>query len=154
MLKDYWIEVEHFHVPNKNINEKVTKLGPYKSKFSAADQFTISYGLFDDMYMIGGTQILQWDNNTIRWRTNNIRETHRGEGLFYQFLSSIVKEDWNKNDWLIGWFRSSATWWPPRYNFQEYDGIIHSHDGDQYIMVKKPIIEIVNDCDKTWQVEF
>ncbi len=147
-IKDYWIEVEHFHVPNKIITEKVPQLGPYKSKYDMENQKTQAYGLFDGDYMMGGTQIIEWDDSVIRWRANNIRESYRGKGLFYNLLSTIVATEWSNKTVLIGWFRSAAMWWPPSYDFQSYDGIRHDHDGDIYTMVTKPIKDICGDYNK------
>lgn len=147
-IKDYWIKVEHFHIPNKIITEQVPQLGPYKSKYGMDDQKTQAYGLFDDDYMIGGTQIIEWDDGIIRWRANNIRTSHRGKGLFYNLQSTIIANDWSNKTTLLGWFRSAAMWWPPLYNFQLYDGIKHNHDGDIYMMVTKSIKDICGDYNK------
>ena len=147
-MKDYWMEVEHFHIPDKIITEKVPQLGPYKSKYDTENQKTQAYGLFNDDHMIGGTQIIEWNNTTIRWRANNIRESHRGKGLFYNLQSTIIAKDWSDKITLLGWFRSAAMWWPPIYNFELYDGIKHNHDGDVYMMVTKPIKDICEDYNK------
>lgn len=144
MIQKYWVEVKHFHTANKVITEQVTQLGPYKSSYEWGKQNTQAYGLFDDDYMIGGTQILEWEHNVIRWRTNNIRIEYRGQGLFYKFLSTIIVNDWSHKDLLIGWFRSSAMWWPPIYGFEMYDGQTYSHDNDTYTLVKKPISSIID----------
>ena len=148
IIKDYWIKVGHFHVPNKIITEKVPQLGIYKSEYNMENQKTQAYGLFDGDYMMGGTQIIEWNNSIIRWRANNIRESYRGNGLFYDLLSTIIANEWSDKTMLIGWFRSAAMWWPPLYNFEPYDGINHDHDGDIYMMVTKPIKDICEDYNK------
>jgi len=147
-IRDYWIEVKHFHISNKIITETVTQLGPYKSKYDMENQKTQSYGLFDDNYIIGATQICEWDDHIIRWRSSNIREAYRSKGLFYNLLSTIIANDWSDKLTLIGWFRLSVMWWPLSNNFQSYDGINHDHDGDVYSMVTKPIKDICEDYNK------
>ena len=144
-MKEYWIEVKHFHIPNKIITEKVTQLGPYRSKYTMETQKTQAYGLFEDDYMIGGTQIIEWNDSIIRWRANNIRESHRGKGLFYNLQSTIIANNWSDKITLLGWFRSAAMWWPPLYNYDLYDGIEHDHDHDIYMMVTKPVTELCLD---------
>ncbi len=145
VLKNYWEEVKHFHIANKIITENVIELGPYKSKYDMNNQKTQAYGLFENGYMIGGTQIIEWDDGIIRWRANNIRESHRGKGLFYNLQSTIIANDWSNKTTLLGWFRSAAMWWPPLYNFDLYDGVKHNHDGDVYMMVTKPIKDLCKD---------
>jgi len=145
IIKNYWEEVKHFHIPDKIITESVIQLGPYKSKYNMDNQKTQAYGLFDNDYMIGGTQIIEWEDNVIRWRANNIRKKYRGKGLFYNLQSTIIVNDWVDKTTLLGWFRSSAMWWPPLYGFKLYDGIKHEHDGDIYMMVTKPIKDLCID---------
>jgi len=154
-IRNYWVDVGHFHVANKVITEQVTELGPYKSYYEWGKQRTQAYGLFDGNYMIGGTQILEWQPVVIRWRTNNIRGAYRGQNLFYKVLATIIANDWVEKKLLIGWFRSAATWWPPINNFEPYDDELHEHDGDTYTMVKKPIMELVNDySNNQWNIDY
>lgn len=143
LLEEYWVETGHFHVPNKVITRYVDKLGPYESY--GTPKITIEYGLFDDNYMIGGTQVYQFWPGVVRWRTSNIRKAYRGCDLFYKMLCTIITHDWRWNRKLIGWHRSEAYGWATRHGFSDYDGAWHDHDGDKYIMVYKRIADMIDD---------
>lgn len=154
-IRDYWLEVGHFHVANKVITEQVIELGPYKSHYEWGEQQTQAYGLFDKNYMIGGTQILEWQPDVIRCRAYNIRTEYRNNNLFYKFLSTIVASDWSKKQLLVSWFRSSMMKWALKNNFELYDGTSYNHDEDTYTMTKKLITELVNDFnDNQWNVNY
>jgi len=94
-MKQYWIEVDHFKQPGKKIREVVRRLGPYECTID--DPRRVSYGLFHDNKMIGGTHLVQWDARWLRYRTLNIRKSYRGPDLGWILLRQAVNMDWQ--DW-------------------------------------------------------
>ena len=84
-LKSYWVEVDHFGVPDKIIREVVRRLGPYESLIT--DPRRASYGLFDGEHLVGVTHLMQWNDSWVRYRTVNIRRSHRGRDLGWFLLT-------------------------------------------------------------------
>ena len=78
-LKNYWIEVNHFEDKAKEYTEIVKTLGHFECGFNTPR--VEAYGLFKNDYMIGATQMIQWNKNWNRFRTVNIREKYRGNNL-------------------------------------------------------------------------
>lgn len=104
MLKNYWIETNHFSShPNKNFQEIVTQLGPFK--IECDDPTYQAYGLFDKNKLIGVTQLIEWspEKSWIRFRTINIRKDYRKQGLAWKLLLDALNE-WNY-EFLFGWLR-------------------------------------------------
>lgn len=118
-LKNYWIEVDHFKDPNKRIVEVIRHLGPHTTTYS--DPRRIAYGLYDDNKLIGATQLVQWSATHIRYRTLNIREEYRGQGLGWKLLQSAYEQDWLGQGNLFGWIRDTHYNWALAHGFTDLD---------------------------------
>ena len=125
-LKSYWIEVDHFKDPNKKFREVVHRLGPYESELIDPRRF--SYGLYDDAELVGVTHLVQWSEALVRYRTLNVRHSHRGGDLGWFLLKSAIGMDWNSPDQdLFGWIRRDHQAWARGHGFDPLDG--NWHDG-------------------------
>ena len=127
-LKQYWIEVDHFHQPDKKIREVVRTLGPYTCTIENPRRQ--SYGMFIDGGLIGVTHLVQWDGHWLRYRTLNIREPYQGPAdLGWKLLRRAVHMDWR--DWkvdgryLFSWARRSHLPWSLAHGFATVDNIRH-----------------------------
>ena len=120
-LVKYWKDVNHFQDPNKRYTEIIKTLGPYKTKFK--DPKRIAYGLFDGMDLIGVTQLVQWNDDIVRYRTINIREEYRGQDLGWKLLEEAWYRDWSDNKYLFGWVKDTHYNWSIFHGFKEVDGI-------------------------------
>jgi len=118
-LKNYWIEVDHFKDPNKRIVEVIKYLGPHTTPF--INPRRIAYGLYDSDRLIGATQIVQWTNSHVRYRTLNIRKEYRGQDLGWYLLNTAYKQDWQGRGKLFGWIRDSHYTWAKSHDFTELD---------------------------------
>lgn len=118
-IKNYWIEVDHFKDPKKNIVEVVKHLGPHTTIYH--DPRRISYGLYDNDKLIGATQLIQWDENRVRYRTLNIRKEYRGKDLGWFLLSNSYERDWKNYGKLFGWIRDSHYNWAKAHGFVKID---------------------------------
>lgn len=137
-LVDYWKDTEHFaHVPNKKYNEIIKYLGPFECKLE--NPKAISYGVFDGDKMIGGTQIQEWDETTVRFRTVNIREEYRGKNLGYWMIKRSILSDWFTYELVIEWMRDSIIRWCESNGFEDYEGGVWdtSEDIPHKMMCKK-----------------
>lgn len=139
-LKSYWIEVDHFSDPEKRIRELVRRLGPFET--AIADPRRESYGLFDDGRMVGVTHLVQWSDDWVRYRTLNVRSSHRGRDLGWFLLRSALDRDWG--DWKVpgkyvfGWVRRDHLAWSEAHDFKPFDGRWH----DDHIAMIKPVAEV------------
>ncbi len=127
-LKQYWIEVDHFHRPDKKIREVVRTLGPYICTIENPRRQ--SYGIFLSGKLIGVTHLVQWDGHWLRYRTLNIREPYRGpDDLGWKLLRRAVDMDWR--DWkidgryLFSWARRSHVPWSLAHGFETVDNNWH-----------------------------
>lgn len=118
-LRSYWIEVDHFKDPNKRIVEVIKYLGPHTTPYS--DPRRIAYGLYSNDILIGATQLVQWSKTHVRYRTLNIREEYRGQGLGWLLLSTAYERDWTGHGNLFGWIRDTHYNWAHAHNFVKYD---------------------------------
>lgn len=118
-LKNYWIEVDHFKDPNKRIVEVIKYLGPHTTPYS--DPRRIAYGLYSNDTLIGATQLVQWSETHVRYRTLNVREEYRGQSLGWMLLSTAYKKDWVGHGNLFGWIRDTHYNWAQNHNFVKYD---------------------------------
>jgi GNAT superfamily N-acetyltransferase len=118
-LKNYWIEVDHFKDPNKRIVEVIKYLGPHTTPYH--DPRRIAYGLYDNDKLIGATQLVQWEENRVRYRTLNVREEYRGEGFGWFLLASAYERDWKGCGKLFGWIRDTHYNWAKVHGFVEID---------------------------------
>lgn len=118
-IKNYWIDVNHFKDPNKKIVEVISTLGPHKTPY--ADPKRIAYGLFDADRLIGVTQLVQWKQNTVRYRTLNILAEFRGRDLGWFLILSAWNMHWQDNDMLVGWIRNTHYQWAKTHNFHQID---------------------------------
>jgi N-acetylglutamate synthase-like GNAT family acetyltransferase len=133
-LKSYWIEVDHFKDPDKNIRELVRHLGPYKTQ--EIDPRRFSYGLYDGSDLVGVTHLVQWSDRLVRYRTLNVRPSHRGRDLGLFLLSSAIHMDWNSSDHdLFGWIRRDHQAWASAHGFKPLDGSWH----DNHIAMTRPL---------------
>lgn len=133
-LKSYWIEVDHFKNPDKNIREVVRQLGPYKTEI--ADPRRFSYGLFDGSALVGVTHLVQWSDCLVRYRTLNVRPSRRGRDLGLFLLSSAISMDWSSSDNdLFGWIRREHQPWASAHGFKPLDGSWH----DDHIAMTRPL---------------
>ena len=136
-LKSYWVEVDHFGVPDKIIREVVRRLGPYESLIT--DPRRASYGLFDGEHLVGVTHLMQWNDSWVRYRTVNIRRSHRGRDLGWFLLSSAINMDWQ--DWktadkyVFGWVKRDHQAWSINHDFKPFDGSWH----DDHTAMIKPL---------------
>jgi len=128
VLKQYWIEVDHFRNPDKKIREVVRVLGPYECTIE--DPRRESYGLFQGDDLIGVTHLVQWDDRWLRYRTLNIRESHQGpEDLGWILLRRAIDQDWR--DWkadgryLFGWIRRHHVPWSLAHGFEQIGDTWH-----------------------------
>lgn len=118
-LYNYWIEVDHFGVKDKVIVDHISTLGPHITTFT--DPKKISYGLYDNDYLIGVTQLVEWDETRIRYRTVNIRKEYRGKDLGWFLLKTAWKRDWTDNKYLFGWIKDTHYRWAVEHDFAEID---------------------------------
>jgi len=118
-LKNYWIEVDHFKDSNKRIVEIIKYLGPHTTPYS--DPKRIAYGLYDGDMLIGATQLVQWNETHVRYRTLNVREAYRGQGLGWYLLTSSYYQDWKRCGKLFGWIRNTHYPWARAHGFVEID---------------------------------
>jgi N-acetylglutamate synthase-like GNAT family acetyltransferase len=133
-LKSYWIEVDHFKDPNKKIRELVRKLGPYESEMMDPRRF--SYGLYDKGELVGATHLVQWSDHLVRYRTLNVRQSHRGKDHGSFLLKSAINMDWHSSDHdLFGWIRREHQPWAIIHGFKPLDGTWH----DDHIAMTKPL---------------
>ena len=133
-LKSYWIEVDHFKDPDKKIREVVRRLGPYKTQRQDPRRF--SYGLFDDGTLVGVTHLVQWSGALVRYRTLNVRSSHRGRDLGWFLLGSAINMDWASTDNdLFGWIRRDHQAWASAHGFKPLDGSWH----DDHMAMTKPL---------------
>ncbi len=134
VLKSYWIEVDHFKDPHKKIREVVRRLGPYESV--TLDPRRFSYGLYDNEELVGVTHLVQWSDHLVRYRTLNVRHSHRGRDLGAFLLKSAIKLDWLPSDHdLFGWIRREHQPWAINHGFKPLDGTWH----DDHIAMIKPL---------------
>jgi len=118
-LKNYWIEVDHFKDPNKRIVEVIRSLGPHITTYS--DPRRIAYGLYSGNTLIGATQLVQWSDTHVRYRTLNVREQFRGQDLGWYLLSSAYEKDWKGRGKLFGWIRNTHYPWAKKHGFVDLD---------------------------------
>jgi acyl carrier protein len=140
-LKQYWIEVDHFHRPDKKIREVVRTLGPHTCKIE--DPRRQSYGMFLDDGLIGVTHLVQWDCNWLRYRTLNIREPYQGpDDLGWKLLRRAVHMDWR--DWKVGgrylfsWARRSHVAWSLAHGFETVTDTWHG----EHIAMRRPLLDM------------
>lgn len=131
-LRNYWLEVDHFKDPNKRIIEVINTLGPHETPYKNPRR--IAYGLYDGDRIIGATQIVQWDANLVRYRTLNVREEYRGEGLGWEMLKTAWDADWQGHGKLFGWIRDTHYQWACAHGFTNYDS---NWTGDHIAMTKE-----------------
>jgi len=131
-LKKWWIKTDHFKVPDKQYNRIVTKLGPYRSLITEPRVF--EYGLFDGEKHIGVTQLQEWDEETVRWRTINVLPEYRGEDLAWFMLREAWKKDWQEYPYFMGWFVMQYVPWTEKYGFKRFDDKEPYND---HVMVKQ-----------------
>lgn len=134
-IKNYWIEVDHFKDPNKRIVEVIKYLGPHTTPYDNPKR--ISYGLYDTDKLIGATQLVQWNETHVRYRTLNIRKEYRGQGLGWKLLETAYKTDWQGQGKLFGWIRNTHHRWAVSHGFIEID----SEWYDNHIGMEKEIHE-------------
>ena len=118
-LKNYWIEVDHFKDPNKRIVEVIRYLGPHTTPYN--DPRRIAYGLYSNDTLIGATQLVQWNETHVRYRTLNIKKEYRGKDLGWHLLSNAWKMDWKGCGKLFGWIRNTHCPWALAHGFTELD---------------------------------
>ena len=117
-LKLYWKDTGHF--PGNHIVKDVIRvLGPHITPYSSPKR--IAYGLYSNSVLIGATQLVQWDKDTVRYRTINIRKSYRGNGLGWHLLNTAFEQDWNNNKKLFGWVKLTHFDWARKHNFKEID---------------------------------
>lgn len=112
-IVEFWKEQEHFH-PRKKFVEKLGWLG--LNICHLKNPITQAYGLYLEGELISATQIQVWDNNTIRWRTINVKEEYRGDNLGWKFLSNVL-QDWKEYDVVFGWVRENIYEWAIKNGF-------------------------------------
>lgn len=138
-LRSYWIEVDHFEDPDKKIREVVRRLGPYETPL--ADPPRQSYGLFDEARLVGVTHLVQWSDDLVRYRTLNVRPSHRGRGLGAYLLGRAVNLDWtgwkSPDRYLFGWIRRDHHRWARAHGFKPFDGRWY----DNHMAMTKPLDE-------------
>lgn len=123
-LKTYWVEVDHFGVPDKKFHEIVRTLGDCQSTITDPPRF--SYGLFDAGELIGVTHLVQWDEEWLRYRTLNIRSAYRSRDLGWYLLKAAVAMDWKKSvpapNYVFGWVKRVHQSWSIAHGFEPADG--------------------------------
>lgn len=119
ILKNYWIEVDHFKDPNKNILDWVETLGHFKTNLINPKR--IAYGVYNNDILIGGTQLVQWSDHWIRYRTINVRKEYRGNDIGWKLLKFGLK-DWSDN-YLFGWVKQDHFKWAIEHEFKPIDNI-------------------------------
>lgn len=117
-LKTYWIEVNHFEDPDKDILDCVSRLGYFRSPI--VNPKRISYGLYIDDKLMGGTQLVHWKDDWVRYRTLNIKEECRGKNLGWKLIEYGLK-DWPECDILFGWIRDTHFKWAVEHEFKPID---------------------------------
>jgi len=141
VLKQYWIEVDHFQKPGKKIRDVVRVLGPYECTIENPRRE--SYGLFLEDDLIGVTHLVQWDDHWLRYRTLNIREAYRGpEDLGWQLLRRAIDLDWR--DWkvdgryMFGWIRRHHVPWSLAHGFETIGDTWHG----EHIGMRRPLLDM------------
>lgn len=119
VIRDYWLEVNHFKDSNKRIIEIITTLGQHKTEYNNPRR--IAYGLYDGNNIIGATQLVQWSSELVRYRTLNIRKEYRSQDLGWEMLETAWNADWKDSGKLFGWIRNTHYDWAKRHGFYEYD---------------------------------
>lgn len=120
IICDYWVEVDHFKDPNKRIVEVIKTLGPHTTTYTNPKR--ISYGLYDGSRMIGATQLVQWSDDFVRYRTLNIRKEYRNQNLGWELLETAWNADWKEcSTHLFGWIRDTHYDWAIAHDFIDYD---------------------------------
>ena len=140
-LKQYWLEVDHFHRPDKKIREVVRTLGPYKCTIENPRRQ--SYGMFMGGGLIGVTHLVQWDDNWLRYRTLNIREPYQGpEDLGWKLLRRAVHMDWRdwkvRDRYLFSWTRRSHMPWSLAHGFEAVTDTWHG----EHMAMRRPLLDM------------
>lgn len=115
--KSYWLEVDHFKEPHKNILEFVKTLGPFETCFDNPKRQ--AYGLFSSNRLIGVTQLVEWTGDWVRYRTINILPEFQGQNLGWFLVEEAYKSDWQSYPFLFGWVRDGHDLWAKRNSFEE-----------------------------------
>ena len=117
--RDYWVEVNHFEDPNKNILEYVKTLGPFTTILENPERQ--AYGLFIGDILIGVTQLVRWNEDWLRYRTINIRKEYRGKSLGAFLIEKAYERDWTHMPFLFGWTKRSHKDWALKNGFTFID---------------------------------
>ena len=127
IILDYWETTNHFNDPHKKIKRHVNTLGHFESDFDNPP--FKSFGLYEDVRLIGVTQIVLWNKDWVRYRTLNILKKNRGQKLGIRLLLLSQLLSW-PNHCIFGWTRLSHIKWSYQFGFAEIDGIIdNNHTG-------------------------
>lgn len=124
-LVQYWKDVDHFQDPNKRYNQHINRLGPYHTPYKNPRK--INYGLYDDDQLIGATQLVEWQENIVRYRTVNVLNKYRGQDLGWRLLYSAWASDWTEYTHLLGWVRNNHMPWAVNHGFKPYGDIQEDH---------------------------
>jgi hypothetical protein len=111
----YWLSVDHFRDPNKHILEFVKRLGPFETKLCEPSRQ--AYGLFDGERLVGVTQLVQWSDEWLRYRTINILKEYRGQDNGWYLLKTAYHLDWKHMPYLFGWVRRDHVGWAKAKGF-------------------------------------
>ena len=134
-LVQYWKTVNHFNDLNKKYKPFVKRLGPFQITFDNPKYKC--YGLFDQYCgkekMIGGTQLMEWEPNTIRFRTINIIKEYRHQDLGWCLLEAAYKEDWQDYENLFGWMKIDKLDWALSKGFN----IIKGSEQDNHVGIMR-----------------
>lgn len=133
-LVNYWKEHNHFNNKEKIYHPIVSKLGPFTLQLESPHYQC--YGLFDNNKMIGGTQLMDWDWDTVRFRTINILDTYRGRNLGLYLITKAWDMDWQSRIYLFGWMNLNYEWWAIHCGFD----LLEFSRSNTHIGVKKEML--------------
>lgn len=123
--KSYWLEADHFKDPHKRIVEFVKTLGPFETKFNNPKRQ--AYGLYKGGQLIGVTQLVEWKEDWVRYRTINILPEYRGQDRGWFLVESAYRREWQNYPFLFGWVRDGHDEWARKHGFEEVPE--SHHDG-------------------------
>jgi hypothetical protein len=133
-LVQYWKENNHFKQKKFFYYDVVKKLGPFHSNIRHPIRH--NYGLFYEEEMIGGTHLIDWERDTVRFRTINISHRYRGHDLGWYLIEKAWEMDWQARSYLFGWLNTEYEWWAKRHEFD----LLESSRTDTHVGIKKEML--------------
>jgi hypothetical protein len=115
-LKTYWTDQKHFDADH-DCKEVVRYLGTHINAYT--DPKRKCYGLYYLDEIIGGTQLVQWNEDVVRYRTINVKPKYRGYDLGWYLIQQGL-QDFQCSK-LFGWIKHNHIDWAKKHGFYEVD---------------------------------